>query len=108
MSRSDSLEQLTIAELPSRTAGRDHYKRDNTLCISLHVALVLLYAALFAIYSHHYEHSITMPLNAFSTTVAPFVVGTVLQLFSTVSGTTQRLPPGTHLTDCRARHTLRS
>ena len=62
-----------------------HHKREMILCISLHIGLVLMHAALFVVYSHHYEWSISMRIDSLTTTWAPLAVGTVLQTFGTVS-----------------------
>lgn len=85
VSEATSLTELQLGAKFSRGLEGHHHRRDRILCLSLHVFLVLIHAVLFVVVSHHYEHSITMNINDLSTTWAPLAVGTVLQIFATVS-----------------------
>ncbi|EKM54969.1 uncharacterized protein PHACADRAFT_208510 [Phanerochaete carnosa HHB-10118-sp] len=60
-----------------------HNQRDTILCLSLHVLLVFIHVALFVVISHHYEHAFTIRLDSSTSTWAPLIVGTTLQIFAT-------------------------
>ncbi|GJE88181.1 hypothetical protein PsYK624_042640 [Phanerochaete sordida] len=83
----DSSEASSMTEIVrNRNATFPKIKapRATVLCLTLHVLLVFMHFALLFILVRRYDHLITMPIDTFTTTWAPLIVGTTLQAFATV------------------------
>ena len=59
--------------------------RRVVLCIALHAGLVLVHIGLFIVWSHHYEHLVTVDIDTAASIRLPLIVTVVSQVLGTVS-----------------------
>ena len=78
---------VTLVEVTSGTAGVDNSKltaKQRLRCRALHVALVLIHAFLFVVYSQAWEQGLNVTIAMSNAIKLPTIVTVISQVFGTV------------------------